>query len=163
IKKAIDKKAEDFRDKKLTDLIMAQVQRVTLKTSAGEMELQKQGDHWEIAKPMRARADDQRVNDLIAQVTTARIEQFVADDKGDLRKYGLAEPRGAITLFAESDKTGQTLQIGAEPEKNKDQTYVRFSARGFVYTLPKKIEELLNTRPNDVRDRHLVRIDTKNL
>jgi hypothetical protein len=47
------------------------------------------------------------------------------------------------------------------PEKNKDQVYVRFAARGFVYTLPKKIEELLNTKPDDLRDRHLVRIDTK--
>src|SRR4029077_3341798 len=28
------------------------------------------------------------------------------------------------------------------------------------YALPKKIEEVLNTRPDDLRDRHLVRIDT---
>src|SRR5436190_396293 len=81
VKKAIDKKPEDFRDRKLTDLIMAQVVRVVLKTSAGE--------------------------------------------------------------------------------KEKDQVYVRFSPRGFVYTLPKKIEEILNSKPNDLRDRHLVRIDTK--
>ena len=161
IKKEIDKKAEDFRDKKLTDLIMAQVVRVVLKTPAGELELQKHADHWEIVKPLRARGDDQKVGDLIAQVTTARIQKFVADDKGDLHPYGLAEPRGSITLFIENDKQGQTLQIGAEPEKEKDQTYVRFSSRGFVYTVPKKIEDLLNTKPNDLRDRHLVRIDTK--
>jgi hypothetical protein len=52
------------------------------------------------------------------------------------------------------------LQLGAVPEKEKDQIYVRFSSRNFVYTLPKKIEEMLNTKPNDVRDRHLARIDT---
>src|SRR5205814_4279492 len=65
------------------------------------------------------------------------------------------------TLFAQADKQGQTLQIGGVPEKGKDQVYVRFSPRAFVYTLPKKIEEILNSRPNDLRDRHLVRIDTK--
>src|SRR5438270_1870050 len=161
VKKAIDKKPEDFRDRKLTDLIMAQVVRVVLKTSAGEMELQKKGDHWEIVKPLHTRADDQKVNDLIARVTTARIQQFVADDRGDLHPYGLVEPRGALTLFAQDDKRGQTLQIGGVPEKEKDQIYVRFSPRGFVYTLPKKIEEILNSKPNDLRDRHLVRIDTK--
>src|SRR5437764_3646994 len=161
VKKAIDKKPEDFRDRKLTDLIMAQVVRVVLKTPAGEMELQKKGDHWDIAKPLHTRADDQKVSDLIAQVTTARIQQFVADDRGDLHPYGLAEPGGALTLFAQDDKQGQTLQIGGVPEKQKDQVYVRFSARGFVYTLPKKIEETLNSKPNDLRDRHLVRIDTK--
>src|SRR3984893_16960631 len=106
VRKAIDKKPEDFRDRKLTDLIMAQVSRVVLKTAAGEMELQKKGDHWEIVKPLRARSDDQKVGDLIAQVTTARIQQFVADDRGDLHPYGLAEPRGSITLFGQDDKQG---------------------------------------------------------
>jgi Domain of unknown function (DUF4340) len=159
VKKAIEKKAEDFRDKKLTDLNTTQVSRVVLKTPAGEMELEKKSDHWEIIRPLRARGDDQKIGDLIAQVTTARIQQFVADDRGDLHPYGLAAPRGSITLFGENDKSGQTLQLGGVPEKNKDQVYVRFPSRNFVYTLPKKIEEILNAKPNDVRDRHLVRID----
>ena len=171
VKKAIDKKPEQFRDRKLTDLTAAQVMRVVLKTKAGELEVQKKGDHWEIVKPLRARGDDQKVGDLIAQVTTAQIQQFVADDRGDLHPYGLAEPRGSITLFAQDDKSagrtdssrgeqGQMLQIGGVPEKEKDQVYVRFASRGFVYTLPKKIEDILNTKPDDLRDRHLIRIDT---
>ena len=159
IKKEIEKKADDFRDKKLTDLTTMQVSRLVLKTPAGEMELEKKGDHWEIIRPLRARGDDQKIGDLIAQITTARIQQFVADDRGDLHPYGLAEARGSITLFGENDKKGQMLQLGAVPEKEKDQVYVRFPSRNFVYTLPKKIEEVLNTKPNDVRDRHLVRID----
>jgi hypothetical protein len=178
VKKDIDKKAEEFRDRKLTDLTTAQVRRIALKTPAGEMELEKKGDHWEIVKPLRARTDDEKVGDLIAQVTTARIQQFVADDHGDLRPYGLAEPRGSITLFSQEGKRdqkveiadsikvfgqedkGQMLQIGSAPEKEKDQVYVRFSPRGAVYTLPKKIEEILNIKPADLRDYHLVRIDT---
>src|SRR5205809_6312119 len=152
IRKDIDKKPEEFRDRKLTDLITAQVRRITLKTPAGEMELEKKGDHWDILKPLRARADDQKVGDLIAQITTARIQQFVADDRGDLRPYGLAEPRGSITLFDEAEKKdqkveigesikvfgredkGQTLQIGSGPEKDIDQLAVRFAPRGAVYT-----------------------------
>jgi len=160
VKKDIDKKSEEFRDRKLTGLITAQVTRVTLKTPAGEIELQKKGDHWDIVKPLRARGDDQKIADLIAQITTARIQQFVADDHGDLHGYGLAEPRGALTLFTQDDKQGQLLQIGGVPEKEKDQRYVRFAPRGFVYTVPKKIEEILNTKPDDLRDRHLVRVDT---
>lgn len=160
IRKDIDRKPEEIRDRKLTDLIMAHISRVVLKTPAGEMELQKKGEHWDIVKPLRARGDDQKISDLIAQVTTARIQQFVADDHGDLHPYGLAEPRGAITLFTPEIKQGQLLQVGGVPEKNKDQTYVRFAPRGSVYTLPKKIEEILNTKPDDLRDHHLVRIDT---
>jgi len=160
IKKDIDKKPEEFRDRKLMDLIATQVSRVILKTPTGEIELQKKGDHWEILKPLRAAGDDQKIGDLIAQVTASRIQQFVADDHGDLHPYGLAEPRGAITLFAQKDEQGQLLQIGGLPEKQKDQVYVRFAPRGFVYTLPKKIEDILNTKPDVLRDRRLVRIDT---
>jgi len=178
IRKDIDKKPEEFRDRKLTDLTTAQVRRITLKTSAGEMDLEKKGDHWDILKPLRGRADDAKVGDLISQITSARIQQFVADDRGDLHPYGLAEPRGSITLFDEVEKRdqkveigesikvfgredqGQTLQIGSVAEKEKDQIYVRFAPRGSVYTLPKKTEEILNTKPVDLRDNHLLRIDT---
>ena len=178
VKKDIDKKPEEFRDKKLTDLGNAQVRRVILKTPVGEIELEKKDTHWEILKPLRARADDQKVNDLISQVTSARIGEFVADDRGDLRPYGLAEPRGSITLFDQEQKKdqkveigesikvagrenkGQTLQIGAISDKEKEQLYVRFAPRGSVYTLPIKIEEILNTKPADLRDNHLVQIDT---
>src|SRR6516165_597061 len=166
VRKAIDKKPEDFRDRKLTDLIMAQVVRAVLKTPAGEMELQKTGDHWDIVKPLRTHADDQKVSDMIAQVTTARIAQFVADDAGDLHPYGLAEPRGTVTIFTGDEKSagsGQILQIGGVPQNDKDQVYVRFAPRKFVYTLPNKIESILSTKPNDLRDRHLVRFDQDQL
>jgi hypothetical protein len=170
IRKDIEKKADDFRDKKLTDLTATQVTKAVFKTAAGEMELQKTGDHWEIVKPMRARADDQKVGDLVAQITTARIEEFVAEDRGDLQPYGLAAPRGSVTLFGPDDKSasrtdssrgeqGQMLQIGTVSEKNKEQVYVRFAPRNFVYTVPKKTEAILETKPNDLRDRHLVRFD----
>jgi hypothetical protein len=179
VKKDIDKNPEEFRDRKLTDLSTVQVRRVLLKTPAGEMELEKKDTHWDILKPLRARADDQKVNDLISQITSARIGQFVANDRGDLRPYGLAEPRGSITLFdqeqtrdqkieiggsikvAGREDKGQTLQIGSPATSGeKDQVYVRFAPRGSVYTLPKKIEDILNTKPADLRDNHLVRIDT---
>jgi len=160
VRNDISKKPEEFRDKKLTDLTTAQVTRVLLKTASGEMELEKKADHWEISKPLRARGDDQKIGDLLAQITTARIEQFIAEDRGDLHPYGLAEARGSITLFTAEDKEGKMLQIGGVPDKAKDQVYVRFAARNAVYTLPKKIEEVLATKPSDLRDRHLIRLET---
>ena len=88
-----------FAIAKLTDLTTAQVTRAVLKTAAGEIELAKRDEHWEIVKPLQARGDDQKIGDLLAQVTKARIQEFVADDRGDLHAYGLAEPRGSITYL----------------------------------------------------------------
>ncbi len=159
----IAKKSDDFRDRKLTDLTTAQVTRAVLKSAAGEIELAKKNEHWEIVKPLQARGDDQKIGDLLAQVTNARIQEFVADDKGDLHAYGLSEPRGAITVFGADDKEGRTLQLGQVAEKIKDAIYVRYLPRNAVYALPKKTDEILTVRPNDLRDRHLVRLDTNNL
>ena len=160
LKNDVSKKAEDFRDRKLTELTTAQIARAVLKTPAGEIELIKRNEYWQIVKPLQARGDNQKIDDLLAQVTNARIQQFIADDRGDLHVYGLAEPRGSLTIFKQDDKQGQMLQIGGVPEKDKDQLYVRFLPRGAVYTLPNKLQEILNTVPNDLRDRHLVRIET---
>jgi Domain of unknown function (DUF4340) len=159
----IAKKPDDFRDRKLTDLTTAQVTRAILKSAAGEIELAKRNEHWEIVKPLQARGDDQKIGDLLAQVTNTRIQEFVADDRGDLHAYGLSEPRGSITIYGADDKEGRMLQIGAVAEKIKDAVYARYLPRNAVYALPKKTEEILTVRPDDLRDRHLVRIDTNNL
>src|SRR2546423_541614 len=138
VKNEISKKPDDFRDRKLTDLTTAQVTRAVLKSAAGELELAKKNEHWEIVKPLQARGDDQKIGDLLAQVTDARIEEFVGDDRGDLHAYGLSEPRGSITIFGVDDKQGQTLQIGTVAEKKPEQIYGRFLPRNAVYALPKK-------------------------
>jgi hypothetical protein len=159
----ISKKADDFRDRKLTDITTAQVARAVLKSPAGEIELVKKNEHWEIVRPLQARGDDEKIGDLLANVTNARIQEFVSDDRGDLHAYGLSEPRGSITIYGPDEKEGRTLQIGSAAEKIKDAVYTRFLPRHAVYALTKKTEDLLNVRPNDLRDRHLVRIDTNNL
>ena len=159
----ISKKPDEFRDRKLTDLTTAQVTRAVLKSPAGEIELAKRDEHWEIIKPLQARGDDQKIGDLLAQVTNARVQEFVAADSGDLHAYGLSEPRGSITIYGAEDKEGRTLQLGAIAEKIKEAIYARYLPRSAVYALPKKIEEILTSRPNDLRDRHLVRLDTNNL
>jgi hypothetical protein len=171
VRNDISKKPDDFRDRKLTSLTTAQVTRAVLKSPAGEIELAKKNDHWEIVKPLQARGDDQKIGDLLATVTNAQIQQFIGSDQADLHTYGLAEPRGSITIYGADDKSairtdssggeqGETLQIGAASGKKKDQVYVHFLPRNGIYALPAKTEEILAVKPNDLRDRHLVRLDT---
>src|SRR5664279_6543789 len=50
VRNDIAKKPEEFRDRKLTEITQGQVARVVLKTPVGEMELQKQGELWDIVK-----------------------------------------------------------------------------------------------------------------
>ncbi len=163
VRNDIAKKPDDFRDRKLTSLTTAQVTRAVLKSAAGEIELAKKHEHWELVKPLQARGDDPKIGDLLATVTNARIEDFIGNGGSDLHRYGLADPRGSITLYGAGDQQGETLQIGTEAGKKKEQVYGRFLPRNGVYALPKKTEEILAVRPNDLRDHHLIRLDTDSL
>lgn len=157
LRNQVVKKVDDFRDRKLTELTAAQVNKVTLKTAAGEIELEKTQGHWQINKPLKARGDDQKIADAIAQVVTSRIESFATETAGE--KSGLNEPRGIISFFAEGADKPVVVQIGASSETEKDKTYVKLSTRESLFLVSKKIDEMLALKPNDLRDKHLVRIN----
>ncbi len=158
LKKVVTKKVDDFREKRLTDLSNAQINKVSIKSAAGEIELEKKNDHWTMSKPLKARGDDAKIGDLISKATTARVDSFVADS-ANLAAYGLQEPSGSVSLFSEGSDKPVVLQIGASVKDEKDKTYAKLSTRDSVVVLPKAIESLLETKPNDLRDHSLLRVE----
>jgi len=173
------KGVKDWRDHRLTDVTATQVNKVIVKTAKGEVEAEKTSSHWSLTRPFKGRADDQKVTDLIANVTTQRIGDFLPDTK-DIGAFGLNEPRATVTLYAEGVKDAVILQIGnpkmpEPPEEKKDekkpdaapakpatptQVYVKLSNREGVMTVPVAIESVLNTPPNELRDQNLMRVQT---
>lgn len=159
LKKQITKKADEYRERKLTDLSNAQVSKVAIKSAAGEIELEKKNDHWTISKPLKARGDDSKVGDIIAQAATAHIESFVADS-ANLAAYGLQESRGTVSLFSEGSDKPTVLQIGSTLKDDAEKIYAKLSTRDSVVVLKKTVETLLATKPNDLRDRSLLRVES---
>ncbi len=176
LKDDLGKNTDYFRDKRLADLTEAQVSKLVFKSAKGEFELEKKGIHWSLVRPLKARADDQKISDLIANVTTARIEEFMSEAK-DLGSFGLIEPRATLTFTAEGVKEPVVLQLGASKtprmeEKEVEETkkkarpptpahvYVKLSTRDGVVTVPASIESLINTQPNDLRDQGLMRVQS---
>ncbi len=180
LKKLLQKDVNSWRDHRLTNLLATDVNRFVVKNAAGEIELQRDADHWKLVKPLAARADDGKVNDLVAQVATLSIKSFVADDKADAATYGLTEPRGTVTLYTAKEPKGVELMIGSPADAAKaanpspapsaspaatpdpklaDTVYARMPARQSVYAVPNTVNAFVNLRPNDLRDRHLVRLN----
>ncbi|MDB6152839.1 MAG: hypothetical protein JWL90_1292 [Chthoniobacteraceae bacterium] len=159
LKTQIAKKADEFRDRKLTELSTAQVNKAVIKSAAGEIEFEKKDEQWSLLKPLKARGDALKIGDLISQATTARVEKFLPDS-ANLAAYGLQEPRGTISLFADGIKEPVVLNLGANPKDEKDKTYAKLSTRDAVLILPKAIEQLLATKPNDLRDKKLTRVES---
>lgn len=166
------RKPDDFRDTRLTNLAPAQIERMVIKSGAGEIELKKEREHWRIVRPLKARADDSRVIGLLSQVTNARIESFLPSEGTNLTTYGLAEPQGTVSLFTEDEKEPAVLSIGggvaapaasptpgAPTPVQAGKVYAQLSTRDSIYTLPSSIAGVLEAKPNDLRDRHLVELE----
>ncbi len=160
LKTQLNKKADEFRDRKLTELAAQQVTKLAVKTKDGETEFERKDNHWAITKPLQARGDDSKINDLIAQATTARIDTFVADP--NLVTAGLAEPRGTVTFHTEGAEKPVVLEIGDAPkdEKDKEKLYVKLSTRDSIVIVPKDVEKIATTGPNELRDRSLLRVES---
>ena len=120
------KGVKDWRDRKLSDLTAAQVNKVGIKTAKGEFEAEKTASHWSLTRPFKGRADDQKLTDLISNATTPRIEDFVADTK-DLGAFGLNEPRATVTFHAEGVKEPVVLQIGNAKKSDRLSGFISMS------------------------------------
>lgn len=169
------KGVKDWRSRTLSDVTASQVTKLSLKTVKGELELERQGTNWSFIKPFKARGDNQKINDLISNATTPRIEEFITDSK-ELSSFGLNDPRATLTLIAEGHTDPVVLQVGAAKAEKKDDkkpeekpttpalppthVYVKLSSRDGVVTVPAAIESLVNTQPNDLRDQSLIRVQS---
>jgi Domain of unknown function (DUF4340) len=143
----------DFRDHRLTDLSSDQVDRVIVRRQGGEIELSRDATGWQIVKPLRALADEQKVDDFLKQLLGQRIIEFVAEDPGDLSIYGIAERRDEITFYAEGSGNPQTLRLGTDKSGT---LFGQFTTRDSVYRLPPETLHLLQINPEVLRDRRLL-------
>ncbi|HWL51188.1 MAG TPA: DUF4340 domain-containing protein [Chthoniobacteraceae bacterium] len=158
----IKQPADDFRDRRLTDIEGPHVERLTIRTKQGEIELVRHGENWELHKPLKARAGEQAVTDLIRSLLHTEILAFIPEKGANLNAFGLSEPRAVVTLQASSHDEPVRLEIGASKEVTDNgetaATYARLSTRHSLYELPQRIERILTLKPNDLRDRHLLRL-----
>ena len=145
--------AADFRDRRLTDLSPDQVDRVIVRRQGGEIELLRDAMGWQIVKPLRALADEQKVDDFLKQLLGQRIVEFVAEDPGDLSTYGISEGSDEITFYAEGSGRPQKLRLGIDKSGT---LFGQFTARDSVYRLPPETLQLLQIGPDVLRDRRLL-------
>lgn len=151
--------AQDFRDRRLSGLTPDRVDAFRIKRDGGEIAFERGAQGWLIVRPLRARADDHRVDKLLAEILRLPILEFVADESNDLGAYGAAQPRAEITMQVEGESRPIALRLGGPPAPGKPDVLGQFTARDSVYRLPARAWELLQTPPDALRDRRLLALN----
>jgi hypothetical protein len=155
----VTRTADDFRDHQLASMGATQVTQVNIKTAAGEVELAKDHDHWLINKPIKARGDDAKISDLVAQTLTAKADSFVGTDQAGAANTALSDPAGTVTFTAEGVDKPLVLTVSKPIDRQPDKVYAKLSTRDAAFVVSGSTGAILNTKPNDVRDHHLIRLD----
>lgn len=149
----LTRKPDDFRDHRLTPFLSAQIDRVELHLSGGLMDLHRTRDDWEMDRPIRARASNDRVADLLARINGTVIEGFA-----DINQETLGEVGGqnqTLTLGAGD----QQVELAFDGDRPPDRQLVAISNRPGAFLVNQGVSRALDVHPNDLRDRKVARFN----
>ena len=122
----LNKQVKDLRDKQILTFKDEDVTRVDIAPQGAEKVTltRKEKDAWTV-DPGDHPADATEVRSYLSSLRSTRAVDFPDDAGGDLGKFGLAEPRLAVTVTVGKDgSTTQSLLVGGETtEGTQKQVY----------------------------------------
>jgi len=108
---------DDLREPSLADFEKSDVTRIVIGRREEELILQKKDGDWQIGVEEPTEADQTAVGDLLSDLESAEVKDFVADDPEDLTQYGLTDTeRWELSLFGEEGKVLGRVYVGADAE-----------------------------------------------
>jgi hypothetical protein len=158
LKNIVSKKPEDFRDHRMTPFLTTLINRVIFRVSGGEIELAKEQDNWLLVRPIKGRASNDAVADILTRMNKAQIAKFVSDNNSNRGSFGLDSPANLVTLFGDDGKKVE-IEIGRQVPSDQDRVYAGLPQRKSIVEVNKAFASLFNITPNDLRDRKIARMN----
>lgn len=130
-----------LRSKACFDFFTSQVTKIDLEEGATRWTAVKRDGRWTL-EGTNEPLDERRVEDWLNTAADLRLGGFVEEAPTELARYGLAPPRGTLTLWMEGADAPQRLFVGDAIEKTTNR-YGRIEGRLAVVRLPEIITALL--------------------
>ncbi len=132
---AIDLPPIRWRDRELFRVPTFEVDAVRITAPDRDLRLQRGVDAWRIVEPIKALADESKIEGLVANLGSLRVTndaQFVANDvlEADRERYGLSKPSLTIAVSAgrgPERRPEQVLEIGKPVDGQPDRLYARLA------------------------------------
>ena len=80
--------------------------------SGGEIELAKEQDNWQFVRPIKARASNDAVVEILTKMNQTQISKFVPENKSNPGSFGLDTPADVLISTAGKGKSSR-LPSGA--------------------------------------------------
>ena len=154
-----------WRDKSLFHMPSFRVGTLTVTGPGRDLKVERDEGHWQLIRPLRAVAEDEKVEGIVAELTSLQVAKgddgFVANDvtDADAAKYGLDKPSMTIELRpAIGPAKPQTLVVGKPAAEQSDQYYARVGDQNDVVLIDAKGLKDLGLDPLEYRSKKVVEL-----
>ena len=111
----LDKKLEDFRNKKLFDFGFKEIAKLELRDGDTRVVVEKKEDKWRLTSEDERELDSGKVQAAIDKLRNLTATSFTSDDESDLDKYGLSSP-AIEAKVATTEGSGDEVMISSPDE-----------------------------------------------
>jgi hypothetical protein len=154
----IQKSLDQWRSDTVFDFTSEQVRGLALHQESKDVEVKKEGEDWQITKPLAANADENEMQSFLASLLGLRATQFVTDNPAEYTNYNLNSP--FLVLDINLGKKNVSLRIGKVDANNETKYYAQQTARPAVFVVQKQAVDFIANLLDATRDRRLMRVSS---
>ena len=142
----LDKKLEDFRNKKLFDFGFKEIAKLELRDGDTRVAVEKKEDKWRLTSEDERELDSGKVQTTIDKLRDLTAKTFTSDNKADLGMYGLTTPiiEAKVEL---AEGSGDEIVISS-PEENL--VYAARAGQPSTYEVEKSAVEAIQQAIKDL-------------
>src|SRR3989304_4919690 len=131
------------------------VDSLQIKTNEYNVVCNRKGIFWRLVEPIHDLADLEKIKEIIGKLKDLQIDSAdFLPDTAELAKYGLDNPRYAVTI---NEKGSSQSVVFGHSLDNK--VYVKRTDEPTIFFLKDPILIDLSKKPNDLRDKKVVRFE----
>ncbi len=141
------KQVFDLRERRILAFDTTEVNKLQLNNNGQVINLERQGQGWQILTPRNAQAKEFMVQGLLFDLSQLKADEFIEQQAAaGIAAYGLDKPQLKVDLELD-DKTKMSLTIGKR--LNDKQVYVQ-QQDGKVFVVTADIIQQLSKKPEDI-------------
>jgi hypothetical protein len=147
---------DDLRDRTVVDFQPASATRIEIKSADRVIEVARSSaatnaePRWALTRPLAARANQRKVSELLADLSSLRVTDFVSEDPRDVHTYQLDEPEREVTVW--TGESGMTVLFGRALTNDATKVYAKPKSTDSIYTIPSATAQKFAVQANDLRD-----------
>jgi hypothetical protein len=150
---------EPPKEKVFAGVTADKVGELSVKTSGQPATVLKKADGaWQVVEPAPSGADDAAVTEIANSLATVEIQRVVEEKAGDLKPYGLAEPRIEVGFKTAGGKDGGRLLVGDKTATGGD-LYAKLPGQPRVFLISAYNDATFNRSAFDLRDKAVLKFD----